>query len=573
MNGRCQGKEVDSTHLLAANEYATLEECQANCHLPKKIIYKCVNGICEEKEVDSNYILVTNEYLTREACLARCQRPKRTIYECNLGICKRKEVDSNHPLAANEYATLEECQANCHLPKKTIYVCESGICKMKEVDQTYIPLTTRNEYETMGECEKKCKPPTPPPGGYVSLSAPVYIGGFTKSDINNKLQSWYDEKNGKYTYPNARQQTTTPEEWKIWKYGGVYDQGDVPSIGYKWDELHPHIENLGMDINIKEHTFRIRILPPTGTKATGEILQNKCETAQKKYPGWQMLPKFGDPYYPHPITLKSTKGPYGGKIPQEPTIFNYYILTKDGVKACLDDNMWDLKVKKIETIDCPKTLADQVNKAKLHEEFNIQPFIEKDRIIVIHFLGRTITEDKQKKIMEIPPPVMISLAGVTQYTDDKGVTYPIPPGTSAETIEGYLKLALLPLPEKKPTKGGHRLSINYKDILEEQDAWKTVNDLYKSIDPSYYDMLPEIEEAPIEIFSTAFEQLYSPEEEALEEATEFMGLLSPQEFEEALENDTEPFLHLKDLYREAFPEASEEFLPMFVRSYMLKHMV
>ena len=62
----------------------------------------------------------------------------------------------------------------------------------------------------------------------------------------------------------------------------------------------------------------------------------------------------------------------------------------------------------------------------------------------------------------------------------------------------------------------------------------------------------------------------NPEEEALEEARGMVGLLSPQEFEDAIEYDTEPFLRIEEFYSKAFPEASEYMLPAIVRADMLK---
>jgi len=143
-----------------------------------------------------------------------------------------------------------------------------------------------------------------------------------------------------------------------------------------------------------------------------------------------------------------------------------------------------------------------------------------------------------------------------------------------ENIKDFLEMSHLKASGVSARGGGFQMGgASYTDIIEEQDAWKKAIDLYESIDPSLQYLLPELDPPPIDILVNASTNLYTPKQEALEEATEFIGLLSPDDFDDALQNDTESFLHIKKLYREAFPEVSEELLPSFVRSHMIKQLV
>jgi hypothetical protein len=125
---------------------------------------------------------------------------------------------------------------------------------------------------------------------------------------------------------------------------------------------------------------------------------------------------------------------YKNNTVREGNTFSFYI-SRIGTKRTLvaargTGPTWTLQIDKITTAETTTSLASAAAEANLDKTDGFQ---KGNPIIKITFKGANP-----------PPPVMIDVNGVTNYTTSEGEVIEIPPGTAPKTVADYVKAALLP---------------------------------------------------------------------------------------------------------------------------------
>jgi len=121
------------------------------------------------------------------------------------------------------------------------------------------------------------------------------------------------------------------------------------------------------------------------------------------------------------------------------------------------------------------------------------------------------------------------------------------------------------------------------DILEEQDAWNKANDAYNNLEPEYKTLLPPPEPAPISSLATPFQNYINNEAdpEALEEARDSLGMVSPEEIEDYINNNeyenemngNAVSQRVAPMYQTALPRVKPEWVPIMIRADILQQLL
>ena len=121
------------------------------------------------------------------------------------------------------------------------------------------------------------------------------------------------------------------------------------------------------------------------------------------------------------------------------------------------------------------------------------------------------------------------------------------------------------------------------DILEEQEAWSKANDAYNNLDPTYKTLLPPPEPAPISSLATPFQNYINNEAdpEALEEARDSLGMVSPEEIEDYINNDeyenemngNAVSQRVAPMYQTALPRVKPEWVSIMIRADILQQLL
>jgi hypothetical protein len=110
--------------------------------------------------------------------------------------------------------------------------------------------------------------------------------------------------------------------------------------------------------------------------------------------------------------------------------------------------------------------------------------------------------------------------------------------------------------------------------MAEQAAWEDANSAYYSLEPEYRKLLPEpTDPAPISTVVEPFNRYIedNADDEPLEDARSAVGMLSPEQVEDSLNNLNSPHLdHVTPLYQKALPLVNKAWIPIMVRADMLK---
>ena len=129
--------------------------------------------------------------------------------------------------------------------------------------------------------------------------------------------------------------------------------------------------------------------------------------------------------------------------------------------------------------------------------------------------------------------------------------------------------------KKEPQRGGsnNRFSPNsIVPVLEEQEAWEEVNDAYNSLEDEHKDLFEVPGEPPVHSVVTVFQEYVdeNADPEILEEARNTVGLLSPQDADEAMEKHTDWFEDIVSLYGNAMKSLDPAWVPVMARADMLR---
>ena len=121
------------------------------------------------------------------------------------------------------------------------------------------------------------------------------------------------------------------------------------------------------------------------------------------------------------------------------------------------------------------------------------------------------------------------------------------------------------------------------DILEEQEAWNKANDAYNNLDPTYKTLLPPPEPAPISSLAMPFQNYINNEAdpEALEEARDSLGMVSPEEIEDYINNDeyenemngNAVSQRVAPMYQTALPKVKPEWVSIMIRADILQQLL
>lgn len=123
----------------------------------------------------------------------------------------------------------------------------------------------------------------------------------------------------------------------------------------------------------------------------------------------------------------------------------------------------------------------------------------------------------------------------------------------------------------KVKKGGSFTKIN--DLLSLQKAWEEMESHFNSLPQEIQKLLPELEPSPMDVVKQMTGGYISEksDKDFLEEARNAVGLLSFDEFEEALDIMSPTFNRIEYIYRKAFSKISEKMLPIFIKIDMLNY--
>jgi hypothetical protein len=134
--------------------------------------------------------------------------------------------------------------------------------------------------------------------------------------------------------------------------------------------------------------------------------------------------------------------------------------------------------------------------------------------------------------------------------------------------------------KKEPQRGGSSLvhvNANFSPktivpLLEEQEGWEEMNDAYNNLNEEQKLLFEEPESEPIntvvEVFNSYTDK--TADQEALEEARNTVGLLTPEEADEAMETDTDSFDKVVSAYSNAFKAINPSWVPIMARADMLR---
>ena len=135
-------------------------------------------------------------------------------------------------------------------------------------------------------------------------------------------------------------------------------------------------------------------------------------------------------------------------------------------------------------------------------------------------------------------------------------------------------------PKVYPKKGGAYTPVrdpeDLHNILEEQDAWNNANDAYNSLEPEYKKLLPPPDVAPISSLTIPFQNYLNEEgdPDALEEARDTLGMISPDEIEDFMINDnSEVTQRVTPMYTAALPKVKPEWIPIMIRADILQQLL
>ena len=113
-------------------------------------------------------------------------------------------------------------------------------------------------------------------------------------------------------------------------------------------------------------------------------------------------------------------------------------------------------------------------------------------------------------------------------------------------------------------------------VIAEQNAWEDVNNAYNSLDPEYQQMLPEPSDpAPISSLVEPFNKYIAEnaDEEPLEEARTAVGMLSPEQVENSLQNENSSEMdHITPLYEKALPHVNKAWIPTMAKADMVQQL-
>jgi hypothetical protein len=186
---------------------------------------------------------------------------------------------------------------------------------------------------------------------------------------------------------------------------------------------------------------------------------------------------------------------------------------------------------------------------------------------------------KRTETTKLPPPVIIALEGITEYTRGNGTKVSLL-GKNPRIIVDYVKAALRikkqdgTVAQTPIARGGALMHIddtmnNLPYILALQDIWEQKHNIYKNLEPKYQQMLPAPEPSPIEELQEPFHRYMDTfgDQDILEDARMTIGLKKPEEIDYLFENDDD---EINELYRKALPDIDEKLIPSFVRIDMVR---
>jgi hypothetical protein len=150
--------------------------------------------------------------------------------------------------------------------------------------------------------------------------------------------------------------------------------------------------------------------------------------------------------------------------------------------------------------------------------------------------------------------------------------------------EGYNNTYNNAMPARgyQPYRGGANnkpINVSPDDltpVIAEQNAWEDVNNAYNSLDPEYQSMLPEPSDpAPISSLVEPFNKYIAEnaDEEPLEEARTAVGMLSPEQVENTLQNENSSELeHITPLYEKALPRVNKAWIPTMAKADIVQQL-
>ena len=128
-------------------------------------------------------------------------------------------------------------------------------------------------------------------------------------------------------------------------------------------------------------------------------------------------------------------------------------------------------------------------------------------------------------------------------------------------------------------RGGSKDDVRYsphsiREFAEEQAAWEKANDAYNEVPENYREKLPGPGPAPalefVEIFKRYIDE--NAEEDPINDAREAVGMLSHEDLDEIMNNDSmtseddDKLEYIKQQYKEALPNISDKWLPVVIKA-------
>ena len=126
----------------------------------------------------------------------------------------------------------------------------------------------------------------------------------------------------------------------------------------------------------------------------------------------------------------------------------------------------------------------------------------------------------------------------------------------------------------KPQKGGaiEEPQDPISSRIEEHLAWENANSAYNELHPEHQVIIPGPGPPPINSILDPINDYVDAngDPEHIEEARNAVGLLAPDELEESLHRNTEPFSRIMPLYKKALPHVGGASLPIIARADILR---
>jgi hypothetical protein len=180
--------------------------------------------------------------------------------------------------------------------------------------------------------------------------------------------------------------------------------------------------------------------------------------------------------------------------------------------------------------------------------------------------------DIQGKIRSILGGNMITLADLKNMIDELRM---YPNSLSVEYMSlGDSNADSVSTPRNVPRyTGGAYSPDDLTPMFAEQKAWENMNTAYNKLDPEYRRLLPTPDPAPVSSLTEPFNRYIeeNAEEDPLEEGRAAIGMLSPDDVNESLNDlDSTKLDHITPLYEKALPRVGPAWIPIMVRADMLK---